>query len=34
MSKKAPGKGFRIGLSLTDAVKTFSDPETATKWFC
>ena len=30
---KAPGKYFRKGMTLSEAVKTFSDPETAEKWF-
>lgn len=29
----APGKHFRKGITLAEAVKTFSDPETATAWF-
>ena len=29
----APGKHFRKGITLADAVKTFSDPETAAAWF-
>lgn len=29
----APGKHFRKGITLANAVKTFSDPETAEKWF-
>ena len=32
-SKKAPGKSFRIGITLADAVKLFSDHETARQWF-
>ena len=30
---KAPGKYFRKGMTLVEAVKAFSDPETAEKWF-
>ena len=30
---KAPGKYFRKGMTLTEAVRTFSDPETAEQWF-
>lgn len=29
----APGKYFRKGMTLAEATKTFSDPETATTWF-
>ena len=32
-SKKAPGKSFRIGITLADAVKLFADRETAQQWF-
>ena len=31
--KKAPGKAFRIGITLADAVKLFVDHETARQWF-
>ena len=30
---EAPGKYLRKGMTLTEAVKTFSEPETAGKWF-
>ena len=33
MSQNAPGKSFRVGITLADAVKIFSDNETAEKWF-
>ena len=33
MSQKAPGKYFRKGLSLYDAMQMFPDNETAEKWF-
>ena len=33
MSKKAPGKYFRNGLSLAEAVQMFADHKTAEKWF-
>ena len=33
MTQKAPGKAFRKGLSLHDAIKMFPDNETAEKWF-
>ena len=32
-AKKAPGKFFRKGITLADAVKLFSDHETARQWF-
>ena len=33
MPKMAPGKSFRVGITLADAVKVFSDSEAAEKWF-
>ena len=33
MSQNAPGKSFRVGITIADAVKIFSDNETAEKWF-
>ena len=32
-AKNAPGKFFRKGITLADAVKLFSDHETARQWF-
>ena len=33
MARNAPGKHYRTGLSLIDAVEMFSDPVTAEAWF-
>ena len=33
MAKNAPGKHYRTGLSLIDAVEMFSDPEQTERWF-
>ena len=33
MPKKAPGKSYREGLSLTKLFKMFPDDETAERWF-
>ena len=33
MTQKAPGKYFRKGLSLYDAIEMFPDNETAEAWF-
>ncbi len=33
MAKKAPGKAFRKGLSIMDALRMFPDDEAAEKWF-